>query len=238
MRKLLSAACATALALGCDRPTAPREAPLVKYLDASSFADAKVTEAVTGDGVVDLTTANAGYMTFEISARQHADGTADGTFTSTRNAADGSGTVDFTGTVTCLAFDAVNHRAWIAGTIAENRSTSPASRDGAIFQPGRDIWMRVVDYGEGANDQADPVDDARVYRICRHRDLGRLLRAQAVAKHAGAGRTNVPGVEREHPVPQVIPAVSCGDGRGSTRLSRRHITRATHVRVRIGRRPA
>jgi hypothetical protein len=58
------------------------------------------------------------------------------------------GTVDFAGTVTCVSFDAANGRAWIGGVITRNSSTNPAVM-GAIHQPGRDVWFRVVDNGEG-----------------------------------------------------------------------------------------
>ena len=35
--------------------------------------------------------------------------------------------------------------------ITQNLSTQPDFRDDEINQVGRDIWFRVVDYGEGAN---------------------------------------------------------------------------------------
>jgi hypothetical protein len=57
--------------------------------------------------------------------------------------------VDFVGQATCLAVDAANARAWIAGVITENNSTHP-SFTGPLNQVGKDIWFRVVDYGEGA----------------------------------------------------------------------------------------
>jgi hypothetical protein len=63
-----------------------------------------------------------------------------------------TGTIDFHGSVTCLAFDETNHRAWIGGVITENRSTDPAFLLD-LHQPGHDVWFRVVDYGEGANAQ-------------------------------------------------------------------------------------
>lgn len=56
--------------------------------------------------------------------------------------------VDFSGTVTCLSVDAEEGRAWIGGVITANRSEHPAFT-GPTHQPGRDIWFRVVDNGEG-----------------------------------------------------------------------------------------
>lgn len=56
--------------------------------------------------------------------------------------------IEFHTRVTCVTFDAANNRAWIAGVITRNASEHP-SFTGAIHQVGRDIWFRVVDYGEG-----------------------------------------------------------------------------------------
>lgn len=56
--------------------------------------------------------------------------------------------IEFVGEATCLAVDAANARAWVGGVITENNSEHPAFT-GAIHQVGRDIWFRVVDYGEG-----------------------------------------------------------------------------------------
>ena len=62
--------------------------------------------------------------------------------------------VDFDGAVTCVTFDAEHHRAWIGGVVTANRSVHPTYTTPRT-QPGRDIWFRVVDYGEGA---ASPPD--------------------------------------------------------------------------------
>jgi hypothetical protein len=58
--------------------------------------------------------------------------------------------VEFFTTVTCLSVDPANGRAWIGGIIRENNSTHPGWT-GLIHQAGRDIWFRVVDYGEGSD---------------------------------------------------------------------------------------
>jgi len=63
--------------------------------------------------------------------------------------------VDFEGRVTCLSVDDLTGRAWIAGVVTKNRSTNPSFQT-PIHQVGRDVWFRVVDYGEGAKaTQAD-----------------------------------------------------------------------------------
>ena len=58
--------------------------------------------------------------------------------------------VDFDGEVTCVTFDAAEHRAWIGGVVLANRSVHP-SYTTPRTQVGQDIWFRVVDYGEGSS---------------------------------------------------------------------------------------
>jgi hypothetical protein len=62
--------------------------------------------------------------------------------------------IEFTGEVTCVTDDPVNHRAWIGGVITSNSSTHPSFTT-ARTQVGEDIWFRVVDYGEGNGAPAD-----------------------------------------------------------------------------------
>jgi len=59
--------------------------------------------------------------------------------------------IDIKGRVTCLTIDAENGRAWIGGVITQNNSEAEpwASRD--INQPGRDVWFRVLDAGQGGD---------------------------------------------------------------------------------------
>jgi hypothetical protein len=65
---------------------------------------------------------------------------------------DETGTIDFTGEVTCLAVDPLNRRAWIGGVITANRSTSPNFNTLDIHQVGHDIWFRVLDNGHDADE--------------------------------------------------------------------------------------
>ena len=62
--------------------------------------------------------------------------------------------IEFEGRVTCVTQDSVNHRAWIGGMITSNTSAHP-SYTTPRTQVGRDIWFRVVDYGEGHGAPAD-----------------------------------------------------------------------------------
>lgn len=56
--------------------------------------------------------------------------------------------IDFRGTLTCLAIDPVEGRAWIGGVVTQNRSVREPFASGEIYQPGRDIWFRVLDNGQ------------------------------------------------------------------------------------------
>src|SRR5258708_37802034 len=87
---------------------------------------------------------------FAFSAIQYTDGHVAGSFHDRTN--DGLGLVDFDADVTCLAVDRDLGRAWIGGVITANRSTSPDFTD-AIHQPGHDIWFRVLDSGQEADQQ-------------------------------------------------------------------------------------
>ena len=58
--------------------------------------------------------------------------------------------IDFDGNVTCLAFDPVNHHAWVGGTVLANESTDPDFQTG-IHAPGQDVWFRVLDASESAD---------------------------------------------------------------------------------------
>ena len=62
--------------------------------------------------------------------------------------------VEFHGRVTCASFDAANRRAWIGGVVTVNNSTH-AQFTTPRTQPGRDVWFRVLDGGEGAGAPPD-----------------------------------------------------------------------------------
>ena len=123
---------------GNEAKTAPGLA-----VDASGSVGA--VPSATGGGYYSL----AGLrVQFALSAIQSPGGTAQGEFH--HQVDEGGGvTIDFHGSVTCLAVDPINHRAWIGGVITQNASTDPGYQ-GDIQQPGRDIWFRVLDGGDGA----------------------------------------------------------------------------------------
>ena len=142
-RTLLALASVLILAGACADPvpTAPR-APVGAALTALGDA----ASAATGGGFVDLSSASAGVMQFAFGAVVSPHGQAQGRFHQVREV--GGLLVDFEGEVTCLAVDAANGRAWIAGVVTKNNSTHPAFLTG-IHEVGDDAWFRVVDYGEG-----------------------------------------------------------------------------------------
>jgi hypothetical protein len=132
--------------LACDG-AATTEIAAARRGDASFAAGGNgVALAATGGGHYLLQ--NTFDVQFAFSAAQNADGKAMGQFHQ-KLAADGV-VIDFSGEVTCMAVDPINHRAWIGGVITANRSTDPGFTSG-IFQPGHDVWFRVVDYGEGGD---------------------------------------------------------------------------------------
>lgn len=62
----------------------------------------------------------------------------------------GGEAIEFHGRATCLAIDAENNRAWVGGIVTSNNSTHPGFTT-PVHQVGKDIWFRVVDYGEGSD---------------------------------------------------------------------------------------
>ncbi|GAA4854676.1 hypothetical protein [Luteimonas vadosa] len=85
-------------------------------------------------------------VTFAFSANQHPDGTASGH--SRHQVELGGLPIDFSSEVICVSVDPQNRRAWVGAVITQNRSEHPAFTQ-ERNQPGRDIWFRVLDNGQG-----------------------------------------------------------------------------------------
>ena len=139
----LAAPCiAATLALACESPTTPANAGLDR---ASVSTDMLPIASANGgghyllQGTIDVQ--------FAFGAVQQPSGEVAGQFHQTLIFQ--GELLDFDGTVTCLAFDPATNHAWIGGVITSNRSTHPYYMQD-LFQPGHDVWFRVVDYGEGA----------------------------------------------------------------------------------------
>ncbi|HEV8264746.1 MAG TPA: hypothetical protein VGQ06_07330 [Gemmatimonadales bacterium] len=131
--------------LACDhsRPLAPTSDPRAFRASLSEQDDGDLGSA-SGKGHYDILGLD---VQFEFAAEQrNRNESADGEF---RVYADEGGglIVDFTARVTCLAIDAVNHRAWIGGKVTSNQSTDPDLTT-KIHQRGDDIWFRVLDEGD------------------------------------------------------------------------------------------
>jgi hypothetical protein len=109
-----------------------------------------ITAGATGSGTYALLGTTP--TTFEFAAVAHENGAVGGDL-HVATVFQGFA-IEFTGQVTCVTDDPVNHRAWIGGVITSNSSTHPSFTT-ARTQVGRDIWFRVVDYGEGNGAPAD-----------------------------------------------------------------------------------
>jgi hypothetical protein len=127
---------------GCQDTTAPtRSSVAAPSLDRARDDGAA---SVTGNGVFSLAGSD---VQFHVRAAQGGNGAAHGRFHQ-RFDEGGGVVIDFDAEVTCLAVDAVNHRAWLGGRVTRNESTDPAYTTD-INQPGSDIWFRVLDAGNG-----------------------------------------------------------------------------------------
>jgi hypothetical protein len=104
---------------------------------------------VHGSGQYDL---NGLAVDFSFNAVQTSNGSANGQF-HVHASYDGL-EADFRAKVTCLAVDEVSHRAWVGGVVTKNKSTDP-DYAAPIYQPGKDVWFRVVDYSSGNSGIAD-----------------------------------------------------------------------------------
>jgi hypothetical protein len=143
----LSHVCAVAaiasLTVACDTSTVITEPVDVRQ---ASLARAGGVAGITAGGGKAQLPPGFTLLSFSYNAVGNADGSGTGQFRQRYES--GGGTVEFTGTVTCVSFDATNNRAWIGGVITSNTSTNAAVLT-PIHEVGRDVWFRVVDNGEG-----------------------------------------------------------------------------------------
>lgn len=137
---LLSAACSD---------TTPTSPPVDRLLDPQASAALGQSALAWGHGQATL---SVGPHDVSFLAVKGPFGRATGWFRHFVSTA--SGTVDFTGIVTCMSVDAGLGRAWIAGKVLQNKSTRPDFMT-AIHEPGDDIWFRVLDGGWRPSDPPD-----------------------------------------------------------------------------------
>jgi len=129
---------------------------------AGSVCANPITEAQQADsdmGVVASSTGGGHFLVsgaldvaFSFSAKLKQDGTANGQFRFSVEL--GGLPIDFHGEVICLTVDSANGRAWVGGVVTQNNSEhSSFTRD--INEPGRDVWFRVLDSGQGTGSDMD-----------------------------------------------------------------------------------
>jgi hypothetical protein len=137
------AACSTP-----TRPTSSDRGTMATGTALSAAPSGPATASTSGGGHFELTLASGEIVDvqFGMTAVTTGAGGAAGHFT--HRAVLGGLVVEFQGRVTCLAVDAVNRRAWVGGVITQNTSEHPSFTTPRT-QPGRDIWFRVLDSGEG-----------------------------------------------------------------------------------------
>lgn len=129
---------------------------------ASTSLANPISDAQAGDGTAGVvaSTTGGGHLlvggsidvSFSFSAKQKADGAANGHMRFSTEL--GGLPIEFHGEVICVAVDAPNGRAWVGGVITANDSEHP-SFTAEIHEPGKDIWFRVLDSGEGEGTEAD-----------------------------------------------------------------------------------
>lgn len=135
-------------ALGaCSAPATPLTGP---EFQVKADKGAKVTGSYTAN----VGAAAPIVAEFDVSAKADGSGAAGGEFTF--YAPTSTGTIDFTGRVTCLVVDQALKRAWIGAVITRNGSTRP-THDGSnvIHRVGHDIWFRVADRSPGGSGDPD-----------------------------------------------------------------------------------
>jgi hypothetical protein len=135
-----------ALLAGCDAandPVAPTEqSDLIETIDPAFSSHPGATGTASGGGNFDAGVDVS--FAFGVVQFNHFDALGVFHFRTTLSGE----AIDFTGRATCLAIDGENNRAWIGGVVTRNESTHPSFTT-AINEVGRDIWFRVVDYGQG-----------------------------------------------------------------------------------------
>jgi hypothetical protein len=152
MPRICRSAFAVALVLSaCDASqdlTAPATTPLFS-------AGSLVTGHANGSGTFNIGAPGAD-ITFDLNALLRDDGSASGSVHYVGDLTDfGLAIIDMRFDVTCVAIDAALGRAWIGGVVTENNSTNELFATDPKRQPGRDVWFRIEDNGNGGSGTLD-----------------------------------------------------------------------------------
>jgi hypothetical protein len=134
------------VATACQSPTHSDSALLLEAGTETLAVTAGPPAGTTGGGVYSF--ANTADVRFNFNAIATGRGNATGHLF--QSFVFGGELIEFRGRVTCFSVDSTTGRAWIGGVVTENNSTHPQFTTPRT-QPGRDIWFRVLDGGEGAN---------------------------------------------------------------------------------------
>lgn len=144
----LSGFAVLAVLVACGEITEPASVESVDPSFAETANGAVSSGKLTGGGqyVIVLGSGTELESKFSVSGRQIGDGeAATGTFHHRTVLGEA---IDFRGSFTCLAIDEEAGRAWVGGVITQNKSVAEPWASGEIYEPGRDIWFRVLDNGE------------------------------------------------------------------------------------------
>lgn len=165
MSKLGLSTIAIAFALtACESPHEPDpvQGPQLQSSQQASgqAASQRVVARANGDGLVNFGSPGAvipgADIELELNALLQADGGARG---STSYFADltafGLGIIDVEFDVTCVTIDTDLGRAWIGGVVTANNSTNETFDEDPVRQPGRDVWFRIEDNGNGGSGTLD-----------------------------------------------------------------------------------
>lgn len=152
-RICLSALVVSFVFAACEAPQEPIEGPRLQV-------GQRVVGHANGDGLVNFGSPGAvipgANIELELDALRQADGGAKGsTDYFTDLTAFGLGIIDLQFDVTCLTIDAELGRAWIGGVVTANNSTNQLFATDPVRQPGRDVWFRVEDNGNGGSGELD-----------------------------------------------------------------------------------
>ena len=146
MRKTIRPFVVASFTIACREPTTAVPSITATPPRTPVASAGGVALSVTGSGhVIRNLTGDDELTTFSYSAIRRVDGTTNGEFQINFRAA----TFSIKGTVTCVT--ARDNTAWIGGFIDWIKSDDPA--DQALT--GTDVWWRVTDNGQGADDPPD-----------------------------------------------------------------------------------
>lgn len=152
MPRICLSAFALALVLSaCDASQDPTGPALNPLFSAGSL----VTGHANGSGTFNIGAPGAD-IAFDLNALLRDDGSASGSVHYVTDLTEfGLATIEIRFNVTCLALDVALGRAWIGGVVTENNSTNELFATDPKRQPGRDVWFRVADNGNGGSGTLD-----------------------------------------------------------------------------------